>query len=119
MATKPFTPVPDKAVAVLAPGGAVTEPVVTFRGWLSAPTNGVHHFFTSPWLDEWLAIKTADILFQQQLASGSSSIIWVRRDVRITKCETDKACHYADQEVQMGADPTGASGAAAKYPRYP
>jgi len=117
---------PDPVALQLAPGGKVTATAVTFRGWLSAKDDGtpisgdVYRFFTSPWFDEWLEIGTADLLYQQHgsTTSDGSSIIWVRRDATISKCRAAQACSFAEEEAELGADPTAANPTAAKYPRY-
>lgn len=124
--------VPDTVAAQLAAGVVNGVTAVTFRGWLStgadgAPLGGgIYRLFTSPWVDEWLEIKSGDLLFQQpgtatETSSGTgdgSSTVWVKREAQITKCHAAEACYFAEQEAELGADPTAANPTAAKYPRY-
>lgn len=132
----PPTLSPDPVAAQLASAVAAGDTAVTFRGWLHTGTGGAplsddtYRLFTSPWGDEWLEIKSADLLYQQPGAAGGaaaaaagggsndrSSIIWVRRDAVIAKCHAAEACHFAEEEAELGADPTAANPVAAKYPR--
>lgn len=113
--------IPDSVAQKLAPDGELADTAVTFRGWLSAKddgdplTGGIYRVYTSPWFDEWLEIKSGDLLFK--MPTTESSIIWVKREARITKCHAAQACHFAEQEAELGADPTAANPTAAKYPR--
>jgi hypothetical protein len=114
---------PDAVALELAPAGVPKVAAVTFRGWLSANADGsplstgIYRVFRSPWLDEWFDIKKDDLLYREQLADGSSSV-WVRHDARILKCQDAEARHFADEEMELGSDPTAANPLAAKVPRY-
>jgi hypothetical protein len=127
---------PDELVSKLPPRGIVSNTTVTFRGWLGAPDDtGIHRFYTSPALDEWLEINAADIAYREsQAAAGEpllalaipkvggkptppaqqpgATTIWVKHDAYINRCEAAEAFRIAAEEYQL-TDPTGA-----KYPKY-
>jgi len=113
---------PDPAAHELAPDGELAHTAVTFRGWLSAKEDGepldggIYRLYTSPWFDEWLEIESGDLLYRLQ--GDESSTIWVKRDARINKCQAAEACHFGEQEVELGTDPTSTYSAAwRRYPR--
>lgn len=132
-----FTPTPDPAAKELTTSGALTEPAVSFRGYLSPrvpDTNaGVYRLFTSLWFDEWLEIKSIDVLYQIpgstedaagqpniQLADGAS-LVWVKKRANISKCRMAEACEIAEQDqAEASEDPTMAYPTAARpKPKYP
>jgi len=137
---------PDPAASGLTTNGALTEPAISFRGYLSprVPDNdekGVYRLFTSLWFDEWLEIKSADLLYQIpgsttittttgnppqevettniQMADGAS-LVWVRKRANINRCHVAEACEIAEQDQAASDDPTSGLPSTAKpqRPRY-
>jgi hypothetical protein len=126
---------PDVAAEDIIRSDTEGEGVVMFKGWLgpieggavSTPADGadeagasvdVEHvrFFTDPQFLDWLEIPVKEI-FHRTSASADDpeggSVIWVRREARIRRCEYGRAYWFHHQKVETADDPT------ARWPRPP
>jgi hypothetical protein len=83
-----------------------------FEGWvgsISDDANATDPFrlFTQPSFMEWMEIAQADLLFQIQPGPQDPlgrSVIWVKRDARIRKCQSGRACWFEDMLRMTPAD---------------
>lgn len=93
------------------PGEEDSEGAVMFKGWLLADAApGRIRFFTDPGFREWLEIPSSAILHQMPGAADPNaekrSIIWVKREARITLCRSGCAYLFQEQEAFLDRDPT-------------
>jgi hypothetical protein len=68
----------------------------------------VLRLFTSPTFLEWLEIPEDEILARipgAQLDEGRS-VVWVRREARIRRCQSGCAYWFADAQEKVRDDPT-------------
>jgi hypothetical protein len=111
----------DAAALAIIKSDDEGEGVVMFKGWLGSmdgdpvpdpadPVAADHvRFFTDPQFLDWLEIPSIDI-FHQTSASADDpeggSVIWVRREARIRRCEYGRAYWFARQKTETADDPT-------------
>ncbi|HEV7805950.1 MAG TPA: hypothetical protein VGO80_09030 [Solirubrobacteraceae bacterium] len=105
--------------------GNDSEGAAIFKGWLGPPTQAPHvvveaaatfRFFTSPQFMEWLEIERNDILYQADADADdpeSGSVIWVKREARIRRCQAGRAYWFEQLMEETADDPT------ARHPRPP
>lgn len=101
------------------------EGAVMFKGWLLKPSEagggtdtppGRVRFFTDPQFLDWLEIPADDIVYQTKADADDpegGSVIWVKREARIRRCEAGRAYWFEQRKADMADDPT------ARWPRPP
>lgn len=117
------SPIFDKAAEdVIA--GAGGYGAVRFEGWLgpnaAAPDDTRFRLFTDAHFMTWLEIAADDLLHQipgvgvKTEHPEGKSIIWVKREARITRCQSGAAFWFDQMGLEVGdhttwyGDPTGA-----------
>ncbi|MDX6678379.1 MAG: hypothetical protein QOE31_2431 [Solirubrobacteraceae bacterium] len=115
-----FTPKTDPVaddVAGSVNGTLQRQDTVTFHGWLGpGAEENTFRLFLHPWFHTWLELKSTDMVAQilgEDSADGAS-IVWVKRDAQITRCESGDALHFAKAVAEAQADGDGAG----YYPKY-
>lgn len=110
---------PDSIATAL--GGeypAVPVGYVSFKGYLAAGQSGRHRLYFDDTFWSWLDVAGADIAARLDVpanAQDSRSVIWVKRDAIVTKCQAGYAPELEDES--WGADPV-ASGGRRRRPPY-
>ncbi|MGH2920289.1 MAG: hypothetical protein ACRDLS_17085 [Solirubrobacteraceae bacterium] len=89
---------PDQvATDVLARAG--DEGAAKFEGWFAAPSDGRYRLYIDPQFREWLELGADDILHRidGSLHIEGASVVWVKRDAIITRCQSACAFQFADE----------------------
>ena len=97
------------AILGLAADHGAGEGASMFKGWLGPATDGVRQMFTDSQFLEWLVIAETDFVFQLQGdESEGKSVVWVKREARITRCQSGLAHEFAEIEAKASSidDPT-------------
>lgn len=102
---------PDSIAATLGGDHPSTHSgYVSFKGYLAAGEGGVHRLYFDDSFWSWLEVKATDIAARLDVPSNaqdSRSVIWVSRDVKVTKCQVGYAPELEDES--WGVDSGGAA----------
>jgi hypothetical protein len=103
----PVSVAPDNIAASLLGGRpAIPDGYVSFKAYLDVPHDGLQRAYENDGFVHWWEIKVDDIagrLDPPPNQQDPRTIVWVKRDARITRCEVGSAQEMADRAG--GGDP--------------
>jgi hypothetical protein len=98
--------------------GAYAGGASKFTGWLADPDGPNLRLYTGPRFQEWLEFAADAVLAQVQNSPHcppGGSIVWVKRDAVVTRCQTSSAYRFEDLVEGASSDDP----AAARWPPHP
>jgi hypothetical protein len=108
----------DTSTINSGPGDTTTGGVAddSASAWADAAEPETVRFYIDPQFLDWLEIRTDDILYQTNAAAHDpegGSVILVKREARIRRCEAGRAYWFAQHKAETADDPT------ARWPHPP